>query len=157
VSYLHTVPWLRAPPPSSVTGPVVASLAAALVLRPETFDVVVASNLFGDILTDLSAALMGGVGLAASANLNAEGLFPPMFEPVHGSAPDISGRGIANPIGQIWSTALLLRHVGQADLADRLVQAVDTVTVDGCLTPDIGGRSTTREFADRVVAELRRR
>ena len=135
----------------------VDALAAAMVLRPETFDVVVASNLFGDILTDLSAALMGGVGLAASANLNAEGRFPPMFEPVHGSAPDISGRGIANPMGQIWSAALLLRHFDQAELADRVVEALDAATRDGCLTPDIGGRSTTMEFTDRVVAELQGR
>jgi tartrate dehydrogenase/decarboxylase / D-malate dehydrogenase len=101
------------------------------VQNPDRFDVVVASNLFGDILSDLGPACTGTIAIAPSANLNPEGEFPSMFEPVHGSAPDIYGRNIANPIGQIWSGALMLKHLGHADAADAVVRAIETVLQEG--------------------------
>src|SRR2546430_3552090 len=103
----------------------VDAMAARMVLRPDTIDVVVASNLFADILTDLGAAIQGSLGLAASANLNPERIHPSMFEPVHGSAPDIAGQGKANPIGTIWSGALLLRHLGEEEAAGRVAKAIE--------------------------------
>jgi tartrate dehydrogenase/decarboxylase/D-malate dehydrogenase len=131
------------------------NLAAQFVLHPYAFDVVVASNLFGDILSDLGPALAGSLGIAASANLNPEGLFPSMFEPVHGSAPDIAGKGIANPIGQIWSGALMLRHLGYDDAAKAVEDAMEKVIGDrGIKTPDLGGSATTEEVATAVVSAL---
>src|SRR5690606_7927051 len=114
------------------------ALAAMFVLRPERFQVVVASNLFGDILTDLGAAIAGSIGIAPSANLNPERRFPSMFEPVHGSAPDIAGRGVANPIGQIWSGALMLEHLGHTEAASLLLKAIESVLSEGTIrTPDL--------------------
>lgn len=133
----------------------VDALAARLVLAPEEFDVIVASNLFGDILSDLGAALMGGIGLAASANVNPDGNAPSMFEPVHGSAPDIAGRGIANPTGQILSAVMMLTHLGQSEAATDLDQALRRALQDPAgRTPDIGGGASTREVIQRVNEEL---
>jgi tartrate dehydrogenase/decarboxylase/D-malate dehydrogenase len=132
----------------------VDAAAARFVLRPRTLDVVVASNLHGDILSDLGSALAGSLGLAASANLNPERRFPSMFEPVHGSAPDIAGRGIANPIGAIGSGAMLLDHLGRPDLGDRVRDAIAATIRDGVRSPDLGGRATTAEVALAVIARL---
>ncbi|MDH3637197.1 MAG: tartrate dehydrogenase [Gammaproteobacteria bacterium] len=119
-------------------------LTAHFVLNPDRFDVVVASNLFGDILSDLGAAVAGTIGIAPSANINPEGEFPSMFEPVHGSAPDIAGRGIANPIGQVWSAAMMLEHLGHGDAASAVEVAIQTVLEEPALhTPDLGGAATT--------------
>ena len=134
----------------------VDALAARMITHPESLDVVVASNLFADILTDLGGALQGSLGLAASANLNpGTRLGPAMFEPVHGSAPDIEGRGIANPIAAIWTAALMLEHLGETGAANRMMNALRAVTREGKVrTPDLGGQNTTREFADAVIARL---
>jgi tartrate dehydrogenase/decarboxylase / D-malate dehydrogenase len=134
----------------------VDALSAFFVLKPDEFDVVVASNLFGDILTDLGAAIIGGIGIAPSANINPERKYPSMFEPVHGSAPDIAGRGIANPIGQIWSARMMLDHLGRTDLGDRLMTAIEDVLEKTPIrTPDFGGRSSTIEMGDAIIARLR--
>jgi tartrate dehydrogenase/decarboxylase/D-malate dehydrogenase len=134
------------------------ALAAYFVTRPESFDVVVGSNLFGDILSDLAAAVMGGIGMAPAANLNPERDYPSMFEPVHGSAPDIAGRGIANPIGQIWTAKMLLDHIGREELGSALLDAIESVLAAGQVqTPDLGGRASTAEMGDAIVAELRSR
>jgi tartrate dehydrogenase/decarboxylase/D-malate dehydrogenase len=126
-----------------------------LVRRPEAFDVLVASNLFGDILTDLSAAITGSLGLAPSANLNPDRTFPSMFEPVHGSAPDIAGRGIANPMAAILAGAMMVDFLGEPGTASRIDRAVRSVLADGAsLTPDLGGSGTTQTVADRVVGVL---
>jgi tartrate dehydrogenase/decarboxylase/D-malate dehydrogenase len=122
------------------------------VLKPETLDVVVASNLHGDILSDLGSALAGSLGLAASANLNPERRFPSMFEPVHGSAPDIVGEGVANPIGAIGSAALMLDHLGLDGAPVR--EAIAAAIKAGVLTPDLGGSATTREVTDAILAAL---
>src|SRR3984885_14790176 len=114
-------------------------LTAHFVQHPDWFDVLVGSNLFGDILSDLGPACTGTIGVAPSANLNPERVFPSMFEPVHGSEPDIAGKGIANPIGQIWSGAMMLEHLGQADAAEAIVKAIETVLESGPKTRDIGG------------------
>ena len=134
----------------------VDALAARMITHPETLDVVVASNLFADILTDLGGALQGSLGLAASANLNpTERLGPPMFEPVHGSAPDIAGRGIANPIASIWSAFLMMEHLGEPEAGKRIFDALKTVTGEAKVrTPDLGGSATTRQFADAVIARI---
>jgi tartrate dehydrogenase/decarboxylase / D-malate dehydrogenase len=115
---------------------------------------VVASNLFADILSDLGSALAGSLGIAASANLNPERAFPSMFEPVHGSAPDIAGQGIANPIGAIWSAALMLDHLGLQKQSARVMAAIEATTSAGVLTPDLGGRASTREVTDAIIAHL---
>jgi tartrate dehydrogenase/decarboxylase/D-malate dehydrogenase len=131
------------------------ALAAFFVLRPRDFDVVVGSNLFGDILTDLGGAIMGGIGMAPSANINPERKFPSMFEPVHGSAPDIAGKGIANPIGQIWSGKMMLDHLGRPDLGDTLMTAIeDVLEARQVRTPDLGGKNTTTEVADAIINRL---
>jgi tartrate dehydrogenase/decarboxylase/D-malate dehydrogenase len=128
------------------------NLAAQFVLHPDSFDVVVASNLFGDILSDLGPALVGSLGIAGSANLNPERRFPSMFEPVHGSAPDIAGKGIANPVGQIWSGALMLRHLGHEDAACAVEEAIEVVLGDrGIKTPDLGGSATTAEVSSAIA------
>lgn len=132
------------------------ALSAFFVLKPTEFDVVVGSNLFGDILTDLGAAIMGGIGLAPSANINPERKYPSMFEPVHGSAPDIAGQGIADPVGQIWSAKMMLDHLGRPDLGATVLAAVEDVLAAGEVrTPDLGGRSTTIEFTDAIIDRLR--
>ncbi|TWE10256.1 tartrate dehydrogenase [Rudaeicoccus suwonensis] len=130
------------------------ALAAALVLRPGDFDVIVASNLFGDILSDLIAALAGSIGIAPSANINPPRHHPSMFEPIHGSAPDIAGKGIANPVGQLWSASLMLDHLGEAEAATALMTAIETAMSDGVLTADLGGTAGTQEFTSAVLRAL---
>jgi tartrate dehydrogenase/decarboxylase/D-malate dehydrogenase len=132
----------------------VDAMSAKFVLKPEDLSVVVASNLNADILSDLGSALAGSLGLAASANLNPERRFPSMFEPVHGSAPDIAGQGIANPIGAIGSAALMLEHFGLPDEAARLQKAIEVTTGAGVLTRDIGGTATTADVVAAVVDNL---
>jgi tartrate dehydrogenase/decarboxylase/D-malate dehydrogenase len=135
----------------------VDAMAARMVMRPDTIDVVVASNLFADILTDLGAAIQGSIGLAASANLNPERAHPSLFEPVHGSAPDIAGKGKANPIGAIWSGALMLRHLDETSAASRIETAIDRVAAKGnCLTGELGGNATTADVGDAIALEVRR-
>ena len=129
----------------------VDTMAAKFVLKPEDLSVVVASNLNADILSDLGSALAGSLGLASSANLNPEGRFPSMFEPVHGSAPDIAGQGVANPIGAIASAALMLEHFGLIDEAARVDAAISTVTGAGVLTQDIGGTATTDVVTEAII------
>jgi tartrate dehydrogenase/decarboxylase/D-malate dehydrogenase len=133
----------------------VDALCARMVRNPESLDVVVASNLFGDILTDLAAALQGGMGMAASANIAPDQPGTPgLFEPVHGSAPDIAGQGVANPSGAVWSASLLLRHNGHPEAADRLIGALEHVAANGPRTRDLGGSAGTREVGDAIVAAL---
>ena len=133
----------------------VDALAALFALHPERLDVVVASNLFGDILSDLGAALVGGIGIAPSANLNPEREHPSMFEPIHGSAPDIAGKGIANPVGQIWSGAMLLEHLGHPEAGAAVLAAVEDVLEDGAtLTPDLGGRADTSAVGTAILGAL---
>ena len=115
---------------------------------------VVASNLFGDILSDLGPACTGTIAIAPSANLNPEREYPSMFEPVHGSAPDIFGQNIANPIGQIWSGAMMLEHLGHKDAAAAVVGAIETVLTEGPRTPDIGGRASTQELGEAIAAAV---
>ena len=130
-------------------------LTAHFVQHPDWFDVVVASNLFGDILSDLGPAVAGGIGIAPSANLNPEREFPSMFEPVHGSAPDIAGKGIANPIATFWTAAQMLEFLGEGEASRALMAAVEEVTAEGkTLTPDLGGRASTEEVTDAVLARL---
>ncbi|HKM57318.1 MAG TPA: tartrate dehydrogenase [Chthoniobacterales bacterium] len=126
-------------------------LTAHFVLHPNWFDVVVGSNLFGDILSDLGPACTGTIGIAPSANLNPERIFPSMFEPVHGSAPDIAGKRIANPIGQIWSGAMMLEHLGQQNAADAIVKAIEQVLESGPKTRDMGGTASTEEVGKAIA------
>ncbi|MDX1512972.1 MAG: tartrate dehydrogenase [Gammaproteobacteria bacterium] len=130
-------------------------LTANFVLHPDWFDVVVGSNLFGDILSDLGPAVAGTIGIAPSANINPEKEFPSMFEPVHGSAPDIAGKGIANPIGQIWSGAMMLEHLGHADAAKAIEAAIESVIAEkSALTPDMGGKASTKELGEAIAAAI---
>jgi tartrate dehydrogenase/decarboxylase/D-malate dehydrogenase len=130
------------------------ALIMNLVRSPERFDVIVSSNLFGDLLTDLGGVISGGLGLAPSTNTNPERRFPSMFEPVHGSAPDIAGRGIANPIAAILSAAMMLDHLNSGAAATRIRRAVERTLADGNQTPDLGGQLTTRQMGDAVLARL---
>ncbi|HEV3404763.1 MAG TPA: isocitrate/isopropylmalate family dehydrogenase, partial [Gaiellaceae bacterium] len=132
----------------------VDALCARMVRAPDSLDVVVASNLFADILTDLAAALQGGMGMAASANLAPGTDGPGLFEPVHGSAPDIAGQGIANPAGAIWSAALLLEHLGESAASAALMAALEDVCREGPKTRDVGGTATTREVGDAIAARV---
>ena len=133
----------------------VDALAARMVTHPDTIDIIVASNLFGDILTDIGSAISGSLGIAPGANINPERLYPSMFEPIHGSAPDIAGRGIANPIGAIWAGALMLDHLGHRDLHDRVLSAIERVVASGKdRTPDLGGNGTTKALADAIIGEI---
>jgi tartrate dehydrogenase/decarboxylase/D-malate dehydrogenase len=129
-------------------------LTAHFVQHPDWFDVVVGSNLFGDILSDLGPGIAGTIGIAPSANLNPEREFPSMFEPVHGSAPDIAGRGIANPIGQIWSGAMMLEHLGHADAADAIMKAIEKILLSGPRTRDLGGNATTEEVGRAIAGAV---
>ncbi|MBB4003546.1 tartrate dehydrogenase [Aurantimonas endophytica] len=130
-------------------------LCAHFVQHPDWFDVVVGSNLFGDILSDLGPAVAGSIGIAPSANINPEGDFPSMFEPVHGSAPDIAGKGIANPIGQIWSAAMMLEHLGHKDAADAVIAAMETVIADpASRTRDMGGKAGTAECGEAIASVI---
>jgi len=129
-------------------------LTIQLVLNPQRFDVIVASNLFGDIISDLGPATAGTIGIAPSANINPEREFPSLFEPVHGSAPDIHGKKIANPIGQIWSGAMMLDHLGHAEAAVAIVHAIERVLQEGPVTPDLGGKASTEELGKAVAAAI---
>ncbi|MDQ0680502.1 tartrate dehydrogenase/decarboxylase/D-malate dehydrogenase [Arthrobacter pascens] len=159
---IHTMPFwdevieetARQYPGVTVTHELVDALAAHLVLKPWTLDVIVASNLLGDILSDLGSAVTGSIGVAPSANLNPEGDFPSLFEPVHGSAPDIAGKGLANPVGQIWSGAMMLEHLGHPDAAAHLQSAFESALRDGHSTRDVGGTSSTSEFTAAVLTAI---
>ncbi len=130
-------------------------LTAHFVRHPDWFDVVVGSNLFGDILSDLGPAVTGTIGIAPSANLNPKRIWPSMFEPVHGSAPDIAGQGIANPIGQIWSGAMLLDHLGHGEAAAAIMAAIERVLLQpALLTPDMGGKATTEALGQAIAREI---
>ena len=130
-------------------------LTAHFVRHPDWFDVVVGSNLFGDILSDLGPAVAGTIGIAPSANINPEGKHPSMFEPVHGSAPDIAGRGIANPIGQIWSGAMMLEHLGHADAAAHIMTAIEaTLKEPAAMTPDMGGKANTAALGKAIAEKI---
>jgi tartrate dehydrogenase/decarboxylase/D-malate dehydrogenase len=133
-------------------------LTAQFVMNPDRFDVVVASNLFGDILSDLGPACTGTIAVAPSASINPEGKFPSLFEPVHGSAPDIYGKNIANPIGQIWSGALMLDHLGYPEAGARMFEAIESVLSAGPahapLTPDIGGKASTQDLGKAIAAAI---
>ena len=130
-------------------------LTAHFVRNPHWFDVVVASNLFGDILSDLGPACTGTIAIAPSGNINPEGKSPSLFEPVHGSAPDIAGRGVANPIGQIWCGAMMLDHLGYPAAHDAIVRAIETVTANGPRTPDMGGSAGTTDVGRAIEEALR--
>ena len=133
----------------------VDALSARMITHPQTLDVMVASNLFGDILTDIGSAISGSLGIAPGANINPGRQYPSMFEPIHGSAPDIAGKGIANPIGAIWAGALMLEHLGHRDLHDKVLGAIERVVAGGKMcTPDLGGQATTKQVADAIVAEI---
>jgi len=130
------------------------ALAARLVLGPRSFDVVVGSNLFGDLLSEVTAAIAGAIGIAPSANLNPEGTYPSLFEPIHGSAPDIAGEGLANPAGAIWAGALMLDHAGYPDASARILTALEETIASGTKTPDLGGTASTDELTDAVIQRL---
>lgn len=133
----------------------VDNASASFVLRPEVFDVILTTNMIGDILSDLGGAIMGSLGLGGSGNINPEGDFPSMFEPIHGSAPDIAGQNIANPVGQFWSAALMLEHLGEAAAAADVMKAVHRMTASGLRTRDLGGSASTQEVTKATVAALR--
>ncbi|MGY2047731.1 tartrate dehydrogenase [Methylobacterium sp. JK268] len=134
----------------------VDAMTMRMVMKPASLDTIVATNLHADILSDLAAALAGSLGIAPTANINPERRFPSMFEPIHGSAFDITGKGIANPIGTFWTAVQMLEHLGEAAAAGRLMRAIERVTADPRLhTPDLGGTATTRQVTDAVVAAIR--
>jgi tartrate dehydrogenase/decarboxylase/D-malate dehydrogenase len=133
----------------------VDGLSIQMVLNPDRFDVIVASNLFGDILSDLGPATAGTIGIAPSGNINPERTAPSIFEPVHGSAPDIAGKKIANPIGQIWSGALMLEHLGHPEAAADVVSAIEKVVKEGPYTPDMKGKASTAEVGAAVAEAVR--
>ena len=158
---VHTMPFwdevvaeVAAASPIHLESVLIDALAARIVRSPQSIDVIVASNLFGDILSDLAAGAVGSIGIAPSANLNPEKRHPSMFEPVHGSAPDIAGRGVANPVGQIWAGAMMLRHLGHGEIADRVETAFTAVVERGIVTPDLGGTASTAEVGSAIVREL---
>ncbi|MEO8627419.1 MAG: tartrate dehydrogenase [Betaproteobacteria bacterium] len=129
-------------------------LTIQMILNPQRFDVIVASNLFGDIISDLGPATTGTIGIAPSANINPERDFPSLFEPVHGSAPDIYGENIANPIGQIWSGAMMLEHLGYSEASSHLVATIERVLQDGPRTPDLGGKNSTADVGKAIAAAV---
>jgi tartrate dehydrogenase/decarboxylase / D-malate dehydrogenase len=133
----------------------VDALCARMVTHPQTLDVIVASNLFGDIITDIGSAISGSLGVAPGGNLNPERTTPSMFEPIHGSAPDIAGKGVANPVAAIWAGAMMLQHLGQVGAHDRILAAIESVLSDERVkTPDLGGRATTADMTSAVTAAL---
>ena len=132
----------------------VDNAAASFVLRPEVFDVVVTTNMIGDILSDLGGAIMGSLGLGPSGNINPEGDFPSMFEPIHGSAPDIAGQGIANPVGSIWSGAIMLEALGEKEAGKDIVVAIEKALESGVKTIDLGGKAKTAEITDSILSFL---
>ncbi len=125
-----------------------------MVLKPETMDVIVATNLHADILSDLAAALSGSLGIAPTANLNPERIYPSMFEPIHGSAFDIAGQGIANPVGSFWTAAMMLEHLGEATAAERLMAAIERLTDSGLQTKDLGGSANTRDVTQAICSDI---
>ncbi|WP_175614475.1 tartrate dehydrogenase [Piscibacillus halophilus] len=131
------------------------ALTAFFVTNPSRFDVIVASNLFGDILSDVGAGIMGSIGVAPAGNINVNGKYPSMFEPVHGSAPDIIGKGIANPIGQIWTAKMLLDHHGEEEIGQVLLDVIEETTSDRIVTADLGGKHTTKEVTDEIIKRLK--
>jgi tartrate dehydrogenase/decarboxylase/D-malate dehydrogenase len=133
----------------------VDALAARMITHPASLDVMIASNLFGDILTDIGAAISGSLGVAPGGNLNPERTAPSMFEPIHGSAPDIAGKGIANPIGQVWSGAMMLEHLGHTEAARAIEGAIETLIAEhkDARTPDMGGKMSCKELG-KALAEL---
>lgn len=160
---IHTMPFWDAvvaetiaaeTPDVAVQKVLIDALAARLVMHPTSVRTIVASNLFGDILSDLVAGIAGSIGIAPSANLDPERRFPSMFEPVHGSAPDIAGKGIANPVGALWAAAMLLEHLGEANGAASLTAAFEGVLADGIATPDLGGDATTDAFVAAVLSRI---
>lgn len=159
---IHTMPFwdevvaetVKAFPGVVVEKVLIDALAARLVMKPTGIRTIVASNLFGDILSDLVAGIAGSIGIAPSANLNPERRHPSMFEPVHGSAPDIAGKGIANPVGALWAAAMMLDHLGEAEAARSLTLAFEGTLADGLATPDLKGSATTAEFAAAVLSRL---
>ncbi len=132
----------------------VDAVTTRMVLKPSSLDVIVATNLHADILSDLAAALSGSLGIAPTANLNPERIFPSMFEPIHGSAFDITGKGLANPIGTFWTAVMMLEHLGEPTAAARLMKAIEATTAGGVHTPDLGGRATTADVTNAVIAHL---
>ena len=133
----------------------VDAIAARMVTNPASLDVIVCSNLFGDVLTDIGSAISGSLGIAPGANINPERTAPSMFEPIHGSAPDIAGKGIANPIGCIWAGAQMLDHLGHRDLHDKVIGAIERVVASGKnRTPDLGGSAKTKDLADAIASEI---
>jgi tartrate dehydrogenase/decarboxylase / D-malate dehydrogenase len=160
---IHTMPFwdevvadtVRDHPTVVVEKVLIDALAARLVMKPMSVRTIVASNLFGDILSDLVAGIAGSIGIAPSANLNPERRHPSMFEPVHGSAPDITGKGIANPVGALWAAAMLLEHLGEADAAQTLTAAFESALADGVATPDLGGTASTADFTKAVLDRIR--
>ena len=133
----------------------VDALCARMVTHPHTLDVIVASNLFGDILTDIGSAISGSLGVAPGGNINPDRTTPSMFEPIHGSAPDIAGKGIANPIAAIWAGAMMLDHLGERASHDRILSAIEGVLADERVkTPDLGGRATTTDMTRAVTAAM---
>lgn len=134
----------------------VDNTSASFVLRPDHFDVVLTTNMMGDILSDLGGAIMGSLGLGPSGNLNPEKKFPSMFEPIHGSAPDIAGKGVANPIGSIWSGALMLDHLGERDAAAAIIHAIEETLADGVQTVDLGGNASTADVAGQIIRHVER-
>ena len=133
----------------------VDAMTVRMTLKPKSLDTIVATNLHADILSDLAGALAGSLGVAPTANIDPERRFPSMFEPIHGSAFDITGKGIANPVATFWTAAQMLEHLGETQAAQRLMRAVEQVTGDGILTPDVGGKATTREVTDAVCEAIR--
>ena len=142
-------------PDVTITRELVDAITTRMVLKPHMLDVIVATNLHADIISDLAAALSGSLGIAPTANLNPEGTFPSMFEPIHGSAFDITGKGIANPVGAFWTAVMMLEHLGETALAKRLMTAIEEVVASGRHAPDLGGSATTREITDAVCERVR--
>jgi tartrate dehydrogenase/decarboxylase/D-malate dehydrogenase len=133
----------------------VDALCARMVTHPHTLDVIVASNLFGDIITDIGSAISGSLGVAPGGNINPDRTTPSMFEPIHGSAPDIAGKGIANPIAAVWAGAMMLDHLGERPAHDRILAAIESVLADEKVkTPDLGGRATTADMTRAVTAAM---
>ena len=133
----------------------VDAMTVRMTLDPGSLDTIVATNLHADILSDLAGALAGSLGVAPTANIDPERRFPSMFEPIHGSAFDITGKGIANPVATFWTACQMLEHLGETAPADRLMKAVEDVCAAGIMTPDVGGKATTREVTDAVIASIR--
>ncbi len=133
----------------------VDAMTVRMTLNPKSLDTIVATNLHADILSDLAGALAGSIGVAPTANINPEGRHPSMFEPIHGSAFDITGKGVANPVATFWTGAQMLQHLGEPEAADRLLRAVDSVCAAGIMTPDVGGKATTKEVTDAVIGAIK--